>query len=268
MKGGRKSMRDHEHDTGGAPADPNETVRRASRTPLRSRFFTAVATRQVPEGFTVTLDGKPMRTPVRRLMAAPRQAIAEALRAEWDAQSKTIDPARMPLTRLANSIIDGVAGRRDEVAGDIVKYLGSDLLFYRAGDPEGLVAKQGAEWDPVVRWAADELGARFVLAEGIVHARQPDHAISAAASVIPADDWIVGALHSITTLTGSALLALALMRGFRDADAVWRAAHVDEDWNFQTWGLDDLAMSRRAARETELRAAALVLDAMSAAETL
>jgi chaperone required for assembly of F1-ATPase len=225
--------------------------------------FTTVAARQVPEGFSVTLDDKPMRTPARRLLAAPRPAIADALRAEWDGQGETIDPARMPLTRLANSIIDGVADRREEVAADVVKYLGSDLLFYRADGPEGLVAKQGAAWDPVVRWAADELGSRFVLAEGIVYARQPDHAIAAARTAIPDDAWIVGALHSITTLTGSALLALALLRRFRDAEATWRAAHVDEDWNFETWGFDDHAMARRAARETEFKAAALVLDAMS-----
>jgi len=251
-----------EQDDGGTPADPTETARRAARPALRNRFYETVATSQVPEGFAVTLDGKSMRTPARRVLAAPHPAIAEALRAEWDAQTPTIDPGRMPLTRLANSIIDGVADRRDEVAGDVIKYLGSDLLFYRADGPEELVARQGGAWDPVVRWAADELGARFVLAEGIVHVRQPDHAIAAAEKAIPADPWIVGALHAITTLTGSALLALALMRGFADAGTIWRAAHVDEDWNFATWGLDDLAMTRRAAREAEFNAAALVLKAM------
>jgi chaperone required for assembly of F1-ATPase len=256
-------MRDlFEQNGGGTPADPNEAARRAARPVLRNRFFTAVGTGKVPEGFAVTLDGKFMRTPARRVVAAPRLAIAGALRAEWDAQTPVIDPARMPLTRLANSIIDGVADRRAEVAADVLKYLGSDLLFYRADGPDALVAKQGAAWDPIVRWAADDLGARFVLAEGIVYARQPDQAIAAAEKAIPADPWIVGALHAVTTLTGSALLALALMRGFADAEAIWRAAHVDEDWNFETWGFDDLAMTRRAAREAEFNAAALVLNTM------
>jgi chaperone required for assembly of F1-ATPase len=256
-------MRDlFEQDGGGTPADPNESARRAARPALRNRFYTAVGTSEVPEGFAVALDGKSLRTPARRVLAAPHLAIAEALRAEWDAQAPVIDPARMPVTRLANSIIDGVADRRAEVAADVLKYLGSDLLFYRADGPDALIAKQGAAWDPIVRWAADDLGARFVLAEGIVYARQPDHAIAAAEKAIPADPWIVGALHAVTTLTGSALLALALMRGFADAEAIWRAAHVDEDWNFETWGFDDLAMSRRAAREAEFNAAALVLQAM------
>jgi chaperone required for assembly of F1-ATPase len=258
-------MRDlFEQDARGAPADPNESVRRSSRRVLRNRFFATVATDAVPEGLAVTLDGKPIRTPGRRLLAAPRRAIADALRAEWDAQIETVDPARMPLTRLANSVVDGIAERRDEVVADIAEYLGADLLFYRADGPRGLVARQAAAWDPFVRWAAEELGARFVLAQGIVYARQPDHAIAAARAAIPADAWIVGALHSVTTLTGSVLLALALLRGFRDAGAIWHAAHVDEDWNSDTWGFDDLAMVRRAARETEFKAAALVLEAMSA----
>jgi chaperone required for assembly of F1-ATPase len=256
-------MRDlFEKGADGAGADPSESARRAARPTLRRRFFTTVAVTEVPEGFAVTLDGKAIRTPARRPLAAPRRAIAEALRLEWDGQGETIDPAHMPLTRLINSVIDGAADRPDEVADDVLNYLGSDLLFYRADSPAGLVARQGTAWDPVVHWAAAELGARFVLAEGIVHVRQPDHAIAAARAAVPQDAWIVGALHSITTLTGSALLALALMHRFRDAGAIWRAAHVDEDWNFETWGFDDLAMSRRAAREVEFKAAVLLLEAM------
>lgn len=246
----------------GESIDPNESARKSARPALRNRFFTTVDISETAQGFVVTLDGKTIRTPARRILAAPRRAIAEALRDEWDAQKEAVDPSRMPLTRLANSVIDGVADRCDEVAADVVKYLGSDLLFYRADGPDGLVARQDALWNPIVRWAADDLGARFVLAEGIVHVQQPDHAIAAARKAIPDNPWTVGALHSVTTLTGSALLALALMLGFRDSAAIWSAAHVDEDWNLEKWGFDDLAASRRAERESEFRAAALVLQAM------
>ena len=252
-----------DQEPGSTPVDPHESARRGARTALRNRFFTSVTTAEVSEGFAVTLDGKTVRTPLRRVLAAPRLAIAEALRGEWDAQTKTIDPAQMPMTRLANSILDGVADRPDEVAADIVTYLGSDLLFYRADRPAGLVVRQGEAWDPIVRWAADDFGARFVRAQGIVHVQQPDRAIAAARAAIPADGWIVGALHSITTLTGSALLALALQRGFRDAETIWRVAHVDEDWNFETWGFDHEAMTRRTARETEFNAAVLVLQSLA-----
>jgi chaperone required for assembly of F1-ATPase len=256
-------MRDlFEPGEGATPADPTKSARQPVRSALRNRFFKDVGTSQVPQGFAVTLDGKPVRTPAGHILAAPRPQIADALRAEWDAQAKTIDPAYMPLTRLANAIVDGLADRPEAAVADVIKYLGSDLLFYRADGPAGLVAKQAAAWDPIVRWAADELGARFMLAEGIVHVGQPERAIAAARAAIPADGWIVGALHSITTLSGSALLALALLRKFANADTIWRAAHVDEDWNFETWGFDELAVARRAAREAEFRAAALVLEAM------
>jgi chaperone required for assembly of F1-ATPase len=258
-------MRDlFEPGDGGKPVDPHQSARQSARPVLRNRFYKQVATVEIAEGFAVTLDGKQVRTPVGRVLLAPKAAIAEALRSEWDAQRAAVDPAKMPLTRLANSIIDGVADRPGETVDDIVKYLGSDLLFYRADGPEGLIARQTAEWDPIIRWAASELGARFVLAEGIVHTSQPDHAIDAARKAIPTDAWSLGALHSVMTLTGSALLALAMTRGFADAATVWRAAHVDEDWNFQTWGFDDMAMARRAAREEEFNIAALILAAMSA----
>jgi len=156
-----------------------------------------------------------------------------------DGQQETIDPLTMPLTRLANSVIDAVVDRVEAVIDDVAKYFGSDLLFYRAGHPEALVAREAAHWDPIVFWAADALGAHFILAEGIVHVRQPDSAIAAARAALPTNAWSIAALHVVTTLTGSALLALALMRGVIDQDQAWAAAHVDEDWNIEQWGRDE-----------------------------
>ena len=144
----------------------------------------------------------------------------------------------------------------------------SDLLFYRAGHPEALVAREAAHWDPVLFWAADTLGAHFILAEGIVHVRQPDHAIAAARAALPADPWSIAALHVVTTLTGSALLALALLRGVLDPDQVWAAAHVDEDWNIEKWGVDEEVAARRAARLVDFRAAARILKALNPARAV
>ena len=168
--------------------------------------------------------------------------------AEWEAQVEAIDPATMPLTQLANSIIDGVVDRSKEVADDIAKYLNSDLLFYRAEYPEGLVARQAQHWDPVLAWMADEFGARFVLAAGVVHVAQSESAIKAARAALPTDPWALGALHVVTSLTGSALLALALAYGRIDVPQAWAAANVDEDWNLDLWGRDDSVASRHAAR--------------------
>lgn len=248
---------------GHSPLDPEEAVRRATRVPQRKRFYKESGIAAAGGGFAVTLDGKPIRTPSGRQVVAPTDAIANAIAAEWNAQGETIDPLTMPLTRFANSVAE-VTGRVDAVAEDVAKYLGSDLLFYRAGHPEALVAREAAHWDPVLTWAADELGAHFILSEGIVHAAQPEQAIKAARGVFPADSWSVAALHVVTTLTGSALLALALLHGVRDPDQVWAAAHVDEDWNAEKWGVDEEVAARRAARLVDFRAAVTILDALKA----
>jgi chaperone required for assembly of F1-ATPase len=239
--------------------DPIEAARRAMRPPLPRRFYQQAGVEEAAGGFRVVLDGRPVRTPARGFLIAPSRQLAGAIAAEWDAQRETIDPATMPLTRLANSIIDGVAATPAPVAADIAKYLGSDLLFYRAEGPERLIERQARLWDPVLAWAHEALGARFVLIQGIVHAAQPKDAVAAVHAVIPDDPWRLGAVHVITTLTGSALLALALLRGHLTADEAWAAAHVDEDWNMEQWGRDEIALARRAARRAELDAAATVL---------
>ena len=247
---------------GQSPVDPEEAVRRTQRTPLRKRFYKEVGVGEADGGFTVTLDGRPIKTPSGKVVVVPRREIAEAISAEWDAQQETIAPLTMPLTRFANSVVQGVVDCVDLVADDVAKYLGTDLLFYRAGHPEALVAREAAHWDPVVFWAAQALGAHFMLAEGINHVRQPDAAISAARAAFPRDPWSMAALHVVTTLTGSALLALALAHGVGEPLEIWTAAHVDEDFNIEQWGLDEEVAARRAARVVDFEAATRILNAM------
>ena len=257
-------MRELFEDVAGkSPFDPEEAVRRTMRTPRRKRFYAGAGVAAEAGGFAIVLDGKPIRTPSGRQLVAPTAEIAEDIAAEWNAQGEFIDPLTMPLTRLANSVVDAAVERVDAVREDIVKYLGSDLLFYRAGHPEALVAREAALWDPLLFWAAEELGAHFILAEGIVHVRQPDSAVAAARAALPGDPWSIAALHVITTLTGSALLALALLRGVVDQEQAWAAAHVDEDWNSEKWGADEEVVARRAARLVDFQAAAKLLKALN-----
>jgi chaperone required for assembly of F1-ATPase len=256
-------MRELFEDASKSPLDPEAAVRRSTRAPRRKRFYTRAGVAESTGGFAVTLDDKPIRTPSGRQVTLPGREIADAVAAEWEAQQEFLDPLTMPLTRFANSVVDAVGDRADAVAEDIAKYFHSDLLFYRAGYPEVLVAREATHWDPVLFWAADALGAHFILAEGIVHVRQPDSAIAAARAALPSDPWSLAALHVVTTLTGSALLALALLRGVLDQDQVWAAAHVDEDWNSEKWGVDEEVAARRAARLVDFRAAARILKALN-----
>jgi chaperone required for assembly of F1-ATPase len=241
------------------PSDPTSAARRSARPALRQRFYERASAASGPEGHAVHLDDKSVRTPARRPLTAPTLALAQAIAAEWDAQRDKIDPANMPLTRLANAIIDGVADAPGSVRAEIEKYLTSDLLLYRAGSPQELRERQARLWDPILLWAKNALGADFKSGEGVVHVAQPEAALRAANAAIPDDAWRLGALHVITTLTGSALIALAVLRGELSVDAAWRAAHVDEDWNMERWGRDEEALKRRAFRLAEMEAGATVL---------
>jgi chaperone required for assembly of F1-ATPase len=247
-----------EDASGFGPLDPTKAARRNMRPVLRKRFYRRASVGQGAP-FPILLDGRPVRTPGGAALGLPTRSLGEAVAAEWEAQNEHIDPAAMPLTRLVNTIIDGVVPRPTPISEEVAKYLGSDLLCYRADSPEGLVASQARHWDPILAWARDELGARFVLAEGVVYVAQPDHAVAAARRAIPSDPWRVGAVNVITTLTGSALIALATEQGRLTAEEAWAAAHVDEDWNMSLWGHDELALARRAARFAEMQAACAVL---------
>jgi chaperone required for assembly of F1-ATPase len=232
------------------------------RPSLPRRFYKEVSVGERDGTFEVLLDGKPAKSPARKVLAMPLRTLAEAVAAEWAAQGEAIDPGTMPLTRLANVALDRVAAEMDAVAAEIAKYAGSDLLCYRAEEPAALAARQAALWDPVLEWARDRLGAEFVRGEGVRHVQQPPAALAAMRAEIASasSPFALAALASATALTGSALLALALAHGKLSADGAWAAAHVDEDWNTAQWGEDAEARQRRDASRAEFGAAAKVLD--------
>jgi len=247
-------------------SDP-DPVRRAQiqmRTPLPKRFYKAVSVEPDGEVFGVRLDGKPVRTPGKALLALPNEAAAALVAGEFEAQAEVIDPVTMPTLRLVNTAIDGVAADPQAVLEDILRFVSSDLLCYRADSPQGLVDRQNQHWDPVLDWARSELGARFNLAEGVIHVEQPRGTIAVLGAHLArrADPLRLASLHVMTSLTGSALLALAVEAGGLDTEAAWLAAHVDEDWQIEQWGQDAEAVSRRAQRKRDMMAAAGLLAAL------
>ncbi len=242
--------------------------------PLRKRFFKAVtvavapvasATPGLSAGYGILLDGKAVRTPAKAPLAVPTRGLAEAIATEWEAQREHIDPAAMPLTRIANSALDAVRGREADVGAEIAKYAASDLVCYRAGEPEELVRLQAELWDPVLAWSREALGAPFAAAEGLMPVAQPEAACAAVAQALEGfDAYALAALHVMTTLMGSALLALAHARGRLTVEAAWAAAHVDEDWQIARWGEDGEAAVRRKRRWVEMQAASRMLRLLEA----
>jgi chaperone required for assembly of F1-ATPase len=246
------------------PRDPMRAAQANTRQPTVRRFYKTVEVREAEGGgFALMLDGRAARTPGRNRLAARRRPLMERVAEEWARQGETVDPADMRLTRLLNSAIDGVSRTMDETRGDIARYAGSDLLCYRAEAPEELAERQRLAFDPVLAWAAETFGARFNLAAGVVHVAQPPEALAAVRSALDAvdDPAALAALSVITSLTGSALLALAVERGALTPADAWAAAQVDEDYQIELWGVDEEAKARRAARWREMEAAGTVLAA-------
>jgi chaperone required for assembly of F1-ATPase len=246
---------------GTAPPVAKIPGKESLRPPLPKRFYKSVTVVPRENGFAVLLDGKGIKTPAKKDLVLPTKALADAIAAEWTAQTERIDPDTMPLTRIANTAIDAVSSHMREVAADISAFAGNDLLCYRASGPEGLIARQNALWNPVLDWARDELGAALSLAEGVIHVAQPKEALVHIERALEGlDPFRLACLHVITTLTGSALIALAHARGKLNLEEAWAAAHVDEDWQIEHWGKDAEADARRMKRFAEFEAASRMMS--------
>ncbi|WP_117191076.1 ATP12 family chaperone protein [Rhizobium terrae] len=244
--------------------DPTRRAQIQMQKPLPKRFYTEVSVAEGEGGHAIQLDGKPVRTPARNGLVAPTARLAELIRDEWANQVDVIDPGTMPVTRLVNTAIDGIAPDTQPVFEDILRFSSSDMLCYRAEGPANLVARQNERWDPIIDWAASTLGARFILIEGIMPQEQPKEAIAAFAVTLRKYDTAIelAVLHTVTTLTGSAILALAFAEGRITGEEAWTLAHLDEDWTNEHWGTDAEAEHRRAKRHDEMQAATAVFLAL------
>jgi chaperone required for assembly of F1-ATPase len=203
------------------------------------RFYKLVTTAPHDGGFAVHLDGKPVKTPAGHTLRAPQAALADAIMAEWAAQGDVIAPDTMPLTQILTTAQDRAIPQRDVIMAEVLNYLDTDLLCYRADRPDGLVAAQAAQGDPVLAWFADKYGAALQTTTGLAALRQPAVAHDAARAAVAAmDDMRFAVFQMVVSVTGSIVLALAFIDGVRDADALFAAMHVEEDFKAQIYNED------------------------------
>jgi chaperone required for assembly of F1-ATPase len=225
------------------------------------RFYKTVAIRGAGDGWGVALDGRKLRTPAKRELAVPSEALAAAIAAEWDAQETDIHPERMPLTRLAATAIDRTAEKRTEIVAEIANYAATDLVCYRAAHPPALAARQETIWQPLLDWAAGRYDAGLAVTAGILPVPQSPTSLRAYAGVVAAfDDFRLTALQAATAACGSLVIALALFEGRLDAASTFAVSQLDETFQIEAWGEDSEATQRRRMLFADIAATARFLE--------
>ncbi|APR52650.1 ATPase [Sphingomonas koreensis] len=225
------------------------------------RFWKDADAVAVPDGHDIHLDGKPVRTPGRVPLTLPSPALAKAVADEWRNVGETIDPRAMPLTGLSNAAIDRIAPDTAAFAAGLAKYGESDLLCYRADHPLELQLRQQAAWDPLLDWVRTRYGINPVTTTGVMHrAQSPETVAKLADAVAALSPFQLAALSPLVTVTGSLIAALALLEGAATPEDIWSAANLDEDWQAEHWGEDDLARKARATRRADFDAGARFLS--------
>ncbi|SDX32077.1 ATP12 family chaperone protein [Roseicitreum antarcticum] len=230
---------------------------------VKKRFWTDTSVVPAEGGFTVHLDGRGLRTPLKAPVTVPTEAAAALIAAEWEAQTGKIDPETMPATRAANAAIDKVTGQQAEVTEMIAAYGDSDLICYRAAAPQELVARESAAWDPLVDWAAVTFGARLTVQAGVMHVPQPPEALRAlSAPLHQMSAFELTAFHDLVSMSGSLVIGLASIMELAPTDTLWALSRIDEDWQTELWGSDDEAENLARLRKSSFVNANRFYDAV------
>ncbi|MEO0810394.1 MAG: ATP12 family protein [Pseudomonadota bacterium] len=252
-----------EHNSSRAAESGRVGGRAAERPQLPRRFYTSVEVEQRDGSWYVLLDMRQLRSPGKHPVAVPSQALGAALADEWDAQGDVIDPAQMPLTRIINTALDGVADNINAVRDEIARFAGDDLVCYRAAHPEELSSRQQAAWDSPLTWLAETHGVELKTAVGIMPVAQSASDLQKFRRLLDVYDALqLAALHTVVTLMSSAVLGHAILAKRLSPEEAWAAAHLDEDWQIAQWGRDAEAEARRAFRWREFQAAMRIMDAL------
>lgn len=218
------------------------------------RFYRLAQVVEAPPGsWQITLDGKPLQTHQKRVLAMPSANLAAAIAAEWNGQGDTVDMQNMPLTRLTTGAIDRVAPRRQEIIRDLVAYIETDLLRYRSSSPKALSDRQSTSWQPLLDWAENMIGVKLVPVEGIMALPATQGQKEVLAGILESyDDFVLLGLTQASKISGSVVIALALLKGRLDGEMAYNVSLLEELWQTETWGLDPEADVRRATIKNDL----------------
>lgn len=226
----------------------------------QKRFWKQASTVEAEGGFSVALDGKPIRTPGKLPFAVPTQPLADTIAAEWDAQGERLDVDALPMTRLSYSALEGIPPHREKFVMEIAAYGGSDLLCYRAAHPDGLIARQAERWDPMIDWARDRYDAPLILTQGVMPVAQPAPSLDRMAQAVEGhDDFELTALFDLVSISGSLVLGLAVSDGRLDAEEAFSLSRLDEDWQIEQWGEDNEAAAAAERKRQSFTVAARYL---------
>lgn len=233
----------------------------AANANLRKRFYESATSRAAEDGFVIELDGRPVKTPARATLTVPTGSLGEVIAEEWNGQETYIVPESMLVTKLANTALDRVAPRKDEVVAEIAVFGETDLLCYRAESPESLVTRQAEEWDPMLEWLEHQYQARLELASGVIFREQPSADLARLRDAVASrSEFELAGLHQAVSLSGSLVLGLALIDGQIAADKAYELAHLDETWQAERWGWDEEALARLDERRKMLNTTAKYLE--------
>lgn len=231
------------------------------------RFYKQADVAALDGGWTITLDGRTVKTPAKALLKVPSQPLANAIAGEWQTQTTEIDPRTMPMMRTACTVIDGVIAKYDEVLAATLAYGGSDLLCYRAENPERLVIQQAKAWQPLLDWAKHSLAVNLQIGPGIVPVTQEPAALAQLEQHLKKlNAWELTGVHLLVGLSGSLILGLAVYHGRIDGHQIFELSQLDETYQQDNWGLDEEAQIRRANIRQDLSDAAKFLGLLSVSD--
>jgi len=225
------------------------------------KFYKQAHVETSDSGFTLLLDGRPVKTPAGSTLSVLSERLAQEIAREWTAQQDTIDPHTMPLTALACTMLDRIIPEQAAVKSQLLRFAATDLLCYRAQEPADLAARQHAVWQPLIDWVAERHHAPMQVTQGILPVPQPQTALESLSSAIDRlQDWELAALSSITAIAGSLIIGLAVIAGRIDAEEAFAIVQLDEDFQNERWGTVEEASHRQRILQNEIQSAVTFVE--------
>ena len=228
------------------------------------KFWKKVSIKKISfNSFQIMLDERILQTPLKRELILPNLNLAQEIAKEWDQDSINIKTESMIFYGLISTSLDKIIDNRNVYIDDILDYIDTDLICYRADNPKELVELQKSKWDPIILLVEKYIGTKVQVFIGVSPNKQHYTVHDGINNLIDQFDiFEISALHRITNITGSIFLSLCVLRKDISKNEVFELSFLDELWQEENWGFDKENSQKRKEISIELNKSIFLLDCL------
>ena len=209
--------------------------------------------KKLKNSFEILLDKRILKTPMQKDLIFSNYKIAKETALEWDIDEKEINTENMVFYGLISTAIDKISNDKVSYIENVLGFINTDLICYRADGPNELVDLQNNSWNPIISFIKKYIDVELKFFIGVMPSKQSLDIFNRLKTLINSfSDIEISALHRMTNLTGSIFISICILKGDVLKNEAFELSFLDELYQAKNWGIEEESLDKRDKIAKEL----------------